>query len=305
MRGGFVESVHHGSVVVTAPDGTPDLALGDVRSPILPRSANKPLQTLAMVRAGLHLPAELLALASASHSGEPFHLDGVRAILAGAGLTEADLQNTPDLPHGQQAREDWLRAGRGPERIAQNCSGKHAAMLATCCVNDWDTGSYREPSHPLQQAMEATLASLAHEPVAATVVDGCGAPAMALTLTGLARAFGTLAAAPSTTLQGEVAHAIRAAPEWLGGTGRDVTDLIRGLPGAISKDGAEGVHAVGLPDGRGIALKIADGSQRARPVVLAAVLRRIGIEAPVLEQLADVPVFGHGERVGSVVAVGI
>jgi L-asparaginase II len=98
--------------------------------------------------------------------------------------------------------------------------------------------------------------------------------------------------------------AIRAYPQWLGGTRRDVTSLIRGVPGLIAKDGAESVYAVGLADGRGVALKIADGGQRARPVVMAAVLRRLGIEADVLDELAYAPVFGHGEPVGSVEAVG-
>jgi L-asparaginase II len=153
--------------------------------------------------------------------------------------------------------------------------------------------------------MEQTLVDLAGEPVAATGIDGCGAPVMAISLTGLARAFGRLASAAEGTDEARVAAAISTHPEWLGGTRRDVTSLIRGIPGAVAKDGAESVYALGLPDGRGIALKIADGAQRARPVVMAAALARLGVEADVLAELADAPVLGHGDRVGAVVAVGL
>ena len=177
-----------------------------------------------------------------------------------------------------------------PSALAQNCSGKHAAMLATCVANGWDLATYRDPAHPLQQAMAETLADLAGEPVAATGIDGCGAPVMAISLTGLARAFGRLASAADGTDEARVATAIRSYPEWLGGTRRDVTSLIRGLPGAVAKDGAESVYALGLPDGRGVALKIADGGQRARPVVMAAALappRRRGRRARRAGRRAD------------------
>jgi L-asparaginase II len=305
IRSGFVESVHHGSVVALDATGSTLLAVGDIAGPIFPRSSSKPLQALAMVRAGLDLDGELLALASASHSGEWFHLDGVRRILDGAGLDEQDLQNTPDLPYDESERRAWIRAGRQASSLAQNCSGKHAAMLATCVVAGWDPATYREPRHPLQQLIAQTLNDLSDEPASAAGVDGCGAPVLAVSLTGLARAFARLASAPEGTDEERVASAMAAYPQWLGGTGRDVTSLIRGVPGLIAKDGAESVYAVGLSDGRGVALKIADGGQRARPVVMAAALRRLGITADVLDRLADAPVFGHGQRVGSIEALGI
>jgi len=141
--------------------------------------------------------------------------------------------------------------------------------------------------------------------VAETAVDGCGAPAMAVSLAGLARAFGRIATADPDTAEGEVAAAMRAHPEFVGGTRRDVTALIRGTDGLIAKDGAEAVCGAGLGDGRGLALKITDGSQRARPVVLAAVLRRLGVVSQALDRLEDAPVLGHGRPVGAVVAVGI
>ncbi len=305
VRGGMVESAHRATVAVTSRDGSVLQAWGEVSDPMLPRSSNKPLQALAMLRAGLDLPPHLLALSSASHSGEEFHLDGVRAILATVGLTEEDLQNTPDLPYDALEREAWIAAGQGPRPVAQNCSGKHAAMLATCRTAGWDTATYRDPGHPLQQLMARTIEDLAGEPVAATTIDGCGAPVMAISTAGLARAFGRLAAAPRDTLEGRVAHAIRTSPEFLGGTRRDVTALIRGTEGAIAKDGAEAVYAVGLADGRGIALKVADGGQRARPVILAAVMRLLGVDSTAYDVLEDAPILGHGEPVGAVVAVGI
>ena len=153
-----------------------------------------------------------------------------------------------------------------------NCSGKHAAMLATCVANGWPTSTYRDPDHPLQVSLRGTVERLAGEPVAAVGVDGCGAPLFALTLTGLARAFAAIATAADGTPEHRVAAAIRRYPEWLGGTRRDVTRLVAGVPGLIAKDGAEGVYAAALPDGRAVALKIDDGGQRARPPVMVAAL---------------------------------
>jgi len=299
-RGDFLESVHHGSVVAVDGDGHAVFGVGQPAALCFPRSSNKPFQALAMVRSGLTLDGELLALACASHSGEPFHIDGVRRILADAGLTEDALRCTADLPLGEQAKTDHLAAGGHAAPIYMNCSGKHAAMLATCVANGWPTENYLDADHPLQLAARAALEDLAGETVGAIGVDGCGAPLLAITLTGLARAFGRLAAAPAGTPEHRVARAMSRHPEWVGGTGRDVTDLMRGLPGAVAKDGAEGVYGIGLPDGSAVAIKIADGSNRARPVVLVEALRRLGVDVTTVEGLADVPVLGHGLRVGAV-----
>lgn len=303
VRGGFRESAHRASVAATDPAGDPVLALGGIADPVFPRSANKPIQALAMVRAGLDLPPHLLALACASHSGEPLHLEGVRAILAGAGLAEADLQNTPDYPIDTDERDRIAASGAPRASIFQNCSGKHAAMLATCVAAGWDRATYRDPDHPLQRAIAQTLSELAGEPIAALAPDGCGAPVMAISLTGLARAFGRLAAAQAGTPEARIADAMRAHPDYVGGTGRDVTAVMRGTPGAVAKDGAEAVYAVGLPDGRGLALKVADGGQRARPVILAAALAKLGVESAAYDRLRDQPILGHGEPVGAVCAV--
>jgi L-asparaginase II len=292
--------VHHGSAVVLAPDGSSALSVGDTTSPIFPRSSNKPLQALAMLRCGLTLHDELLALACSSHSGEEFHRGGVLSILAGAGLDLGDLQNTPALPFDEVEKREWLAAGHGPESLVQNCSGKHAAMLATCVAAGWDTATYRDPAHPLQQAISATVQELSGEPVAAVGVDGCGAPVVAISLTGLARAFAALASAPAGTSEHRVAEAMRAYPEWVGGTRRSVTALMRGLPGLVAKDGAEAVYAAALADGTAVAVKVTDGNDRAAPVLLAQALREVGVRAHVLDEVGHPPVLGHGEPVGAI-----
>jgi L-asparaginase II len=300
VRSGFVECLHRGSVVALDADGSVAFAVGDPARPILPRSSNKPMQAVAMLRAGLDLDGELLALACASHSGEPFHLDGVRQILAGAGLDESALQTPPDYPVDEVEKLAYVARGGQAAPVAMNCSGKHAAMLATCVHNGWPTTSYREPAHPLQLAVWEAIEDLAGEAVSATGVDGCGAPVFGLTLLGLARAFRAIALAADGTVEHRVASAIRSHPQWLGGTRRDVTQLIEGVPGLIAKDGAEGVYAAALPDGRAVALKIEDGGQRARPPVMAAALARLGVDAPVLAEMSSTPLLGGGARVGDV-----
>ena len=232
VRSGFVEGHHYGSIVVLGRDGEADWSVGDVTSAMFPRSCNKPVQALAMLRAGLDLPPDLLALACASHSGEPFHLDGVRRILARAGLDESALQTPLDYPLDDVAREEWIRSGRERERVAMNCSGKHAAMLATCVVNGWDVATYLDPDHPLQVWIAKTFAELTGQPVEAVAVDGCGAPLLSTSLTGLARAFRTLAIAEDG-LERRVADAIRAHPQFTSGTRRDEAALLRAIPGAI------------------------------------------------------------------------
>ena len=305
VRSGFVESVHHGSAVALAADGTQVLAAGDPEAAIMPRSSNKPLQVVGMLRAGLDLRGADLALAAASHSGERYHLDGVRRLLARAGLSPEVLQNTPDLPLDPQERVAWQFAGRPASALAQNCSGKHAAMLLCCVENGWSIADYRDPAHPLQRHLADTVAELAGEPVAATGVDGCGAPVLALSLLGLARAFARVATGSAQAPEGRTADAIRRHPEWLGGTGRGVTVLLRSVVGLIAKDGAESVYAAAMPDGRAVAVKIADGGERPVLPVVVALLRRLGVDSEGLDELSRVPVLGHGEPVGHVEVVGI
>jgi L-asparaginase II len=297
VRSGFVESVHHGSVVVLGPDGSPVESIGEVVAPVFPRSSNKPLQTVGMLRAGL-VPADGadLALISASHRGERFHVLRVRDILEAAGLEPGDLRCPADLPLSVPAREAVLRAGGGPERIFMNCSGKHAGMLATCVTNGWPRDGYRDAKHPLQVAAAATVAELVGEPIAATGVDGCGAPVFGFSLTALARGFQRLVEAPAGTPERRVADEMRAHPELVAGTDADDTVLMGTVPGLLAKGGAEGVVAVAVPGVGAVALKIEDGAMRARTPVLLSALRKLGVAAPQLAEL----VLGGGEPVGEV-----
>ncbi|WP_374928045.1 asparaginase [Kytococcus sedentarius] len=300
VRGDLIESVHHGLGVLTSAAGEVEVAIGDVAAAMFPRSSNKPMQAVGMLRSGAEISGRHLALACASHSGEQFHLDAVQETLQAAGLTTAYLQNTPSFPIDEQARAAWVSAGNGASSLAQNCSGKHSGMLTACVAAGWDTQTYLSPEHPLQQAIRQAVEELSGETVEHVAVDGCGAPVMSLSLAGLARSFGRIAAATEGP-EKAVADAMREHPQYVGGTRREVTDLMRAVPGSIAKDGAEAVLALGLPDGRGLAVKTTDGNERACYAVAVALLRTAGIENEALERLAEVKVMGHGRQVGSVV----
>ncbi len=306
IRSGFTESRHHGSVVVLGADGEEVLfSAGEVTAPIYPRSSNKPIQAAAMRSLGLDLDGELLALAAASHSGEEFHVTGVRKILASAGLTEDALQCPPALPLDETAQRRFLAEGGHPDRVHMNCSGKHAAMLATCVTAGWPTDSYRDPGHPLQREIKAALQRLSAEKVAATGVDGCGAPLFAVSLTALARAFGSLVLTQPDSAERSVADAIRAHPEWTSGTARSERALMLAVPGLLVKSGAEGVQAFALADGRAGAIKMEDGAPRAIPALTVTLLRLLGVaeaEPGALDQIADLPVYGGGQVVGQIQA---
>ncbi|WP_031073369.1 asparaginase [Streptomyces sp. NRRL S-118] len=302
VRSGFVEGHHRGSLVVLAEDGTIEFTAGNVTGPVFPRSSNKPMQAAALLRAGLDLSGERLALAAASHSGEPFHLDLVRKMLAGYGLSETQLLTPPDLPLDPAEAEAYLAGGQVRDRVTMNCSGKHTAMLAACALNGWDTAGYLDPGHPLQQLVLSEVEAASGEQVHAVGTDGCGAPLMAISLVGLARAFRSYVLAEPGTPQRRVADAMREHPEYVAGTRRPDTWLMREVPGTLSKMGAEAVQAVALADGRALAFKIDDGSARAMGPVLARGLELLGVDAgaPVVARIAEAPLLGGGERVGEV-----
>ncbi|MFJ9626874.1 asparaginase [Streptomyces sp. NPDC101175] len=300
IRDGLVEGIHYGSVVVLDTDGQVQLQLGDIEAAFYPRSAIKPVQAVAMVRAGLPLDGELLSLAAASHSGEERHLAGTRRILDLAGLTEDALRNVPDLPFDPAVRDAWIRAGRAPSRLAQNCSGKHAAMLYVSKLNGWSLDDYLDPAHPLQQAIAEIVEDLTGQRIARVSVDGCGAPLFSISLHGLARAVARITTAAPGTPEARVADAMREFPEMASGDGRDVAALMRAVPGLLAKDGFEGVEVAALPDGRAVAVKIADGAGRARVPVAAAGLARAGVPASLLGEFAGEPLLGGGEPVGCV-----
>ena len=243
-----------------------------------PRSTAKPLQATAMARLGLRLSPAGFAVAAASHSGEPMHLDAVLDVLGGR--SPDALGNPADFPFDPVERDHWIAAGRAPGKLAHNCSGKHAAMLATCDLNGWAAEGYLDPAHPLQRAIAATVEDLTGHGIERVAVDGCGAPLFATTLRGLATAVSKIATAAPGTPDHLVADGIRRHPELVGGSRRDVTAVMRAVPGLLAKDGFEAVQVAALPDGTAIAFKIADGGDRARYPVLAATLKLCGIDVP-------------------------
>ncbi|MFD1930706.1 MULTISPECIES: asparaginase [Nonomuraea] len=292
VRSGFVESTHQARMLAVSADGTPVRAHGPVDALASPRSSMKPLQALGMLRSGLDLDGELLALACASHSGEPYHVDGARKILAGVGLDESALLCPEDYP------ED--RSVPTKARIFMNCSGKHSAMLATCVVNDWPLETYLEPTHPLQRAIRETVEELTGERVAATGVDGCGAPLFFVSMVGVTRAFRAFPLGEQGSPERRVYEAVTAHPEWTSGTTRPEAALMRAVPGLMVKVGAEGFDAFAFADGRAGTVKIEDGSSRARVSVTVAALRALGLDAPEFDALAVTPLLGGGHPVGEV-----
>ena len=297
VRNGVVESIHHGVAVTVGADGRVGATVGHPDTAIYPRSSLKPLQASAMVDLGLDIPDRLLAVVAASHSGETEHLAAVREILDLHGLTVDDLANTPTRPYGAVARAEARLAGIAPSSLQQNCSGKHAGMLATCTVNGWPTTGYLDADHPLQRLIVARFGTLG-APVAHVGVDGCGAPTHVLGLADLARAFGRL-----VLDEHSVARAMSAHPFMLGGTDRDVTLWTEAVPGLVAKEGAQGVMALALHDGSAAAFKIADGSDMARRAVTVQALRELGVdvdgEHAAVRDRVGVPVLGHGEPVGA------
>ncbi len=298
-RGSVVESLHHGALAVHSMRRGPGLTLGDVHRAIYPRSTLKPFQSVAMVRAGLDLPEDLLALSAASHSGARAHRDGARRILQQHGLRSADLRNAADLPYGAEDREAYLRAGGVRSRLVQNCSGKHAAMLATCVVNGWPLHDYLHTEHPLQQHVLRTLGEFLGEPAGPVTVDGCGSPLPPYPLAAVAQGFARLVGPRADEPERAVVAAMRAHPHLVAGEGRDVTALMRAFPSIVVKDGAEAVQLLGLAgSGVAVAIKIADGSDRALLPLSMRLLRTLGVAGGGTAGPTPAPVRGGGRSVG-------
>ena len=235
----------------------------------------------------------LLALACASHSGSKAHQDGALAILNSVGLDENALQNILDRPIGVLERKEW--GDKEPTRLAMNCSGKHAAMVATCAINGWPIESYRDPSNPLQVAIRAELETLANEKVAKISVDGCGAPLFLQSLIGMARAFHNLAISKDPVHQSVIAACL-ANPEMVAGIGRSDTELMKSVPGLFLKIGAEGVQAGFMPDGSTVIFKVSDGSDRAHTVILQDAFTKLGFNFEVKHP----EVLGGGKVIGEI-----
>ena len=304
-RGNVLESIHYGSAVLLDPHGQPLMTLGDQQARFYPRSALKPLFAVAILRSGLTLNDEQIALAAASHSGSARHQQVAESTLEAAGLSAADLGNSTDLPYGAEERAAWLAEGGIATQLAQNCSGKHAALLAMCQHNGWPTENYLDPDHPLAATLRGIVEELTEEKILRVSTDGCGTEVYPLTLAALARGFAKLSSAAPDTAEGRVAAAMRAHPDLVAGEGRDVTELMRALPGAVAKDGFEGIQAVGLADGSSLAVKISDGSDRARmPITVKLLAERLGEETnDRLRGLASTDLLGGGKVVGQLQAL--
>ena len=285
IRGTMVESRHSGAIAIADTEGRLLLALGDVARPIFPRSAVKALQAIPLVETGaadaFGLGEDELAVACASHSGDPVHLEAARSLLAKARLDESYLACGAHWPVSEGAMRELVRAGRRPQAIHNNCSGKHAGMLAAAVHLGLDPKGYELPDHPLQ-AMIARIISetcgVGLDP-AHMGVDGCSLPTWALPLSALARGFARLATGEGLTPERASAaqtlvRACFASPVLVAGEGRFDTIVLRDLaPSVFVKGGAEGVHCAALPElGLGIALKIDDGAKRAAERALGEVL---------------------------------
>lgn len=303
-RGDLLEGLHIGHAVALDAHGDVVWSVGDPEAIILPRSAIKPVQAAATLAAGADLSGEHLAIATSSHSGEPAQLALVAEVLARADCTTEALRCPAELPYGASTMADWLRAGRQPTPLAMNCSGKHAAMLLACRGQGWSMDDYLHAEHPMQMTVRRLL-ERAGVRIAGVTVDGCGAPLFALPLVDLARLHATAVTAdaddPELGVLRRVADAARAHPQVVGGVDRDVTALMKGVPGLLTKEGAAGVHAGALPDGRAFACKVLDGSMAARTPIVMALLAALAVDTSAVAMkaaLTQPTVWGGGAPVG-------
>lgn len=333
LRGGRVESIHRGSIAVVTRDGSRIASVGDPGRFIFARSSAKPFQLAPFVASGLfdtfRLGTEALAIMAASHNGEDRHVRLVQDILRGAGLTSAVLHNQVHPPFDVETAHRLIRDGEKPTVLRGNCSGKHAGMVLFAKAAGWPLDGYWEPDHPVQRRVLETISALSDVPIESITiaVDGCGVPTFGMPLAGLATAFARLAD-PSVVADpplGSALYRIRDAmmahPELVAGERRRIdTALMRAHPGrVVSKGGAEGVLAMGLPPGAlpagapfgdgpmGIAAKIEDGNEarRAGNAVSVEVLRQLGMAMdplpPALNELANPSIVDpRGEPSGEV-----
>jgi L-asparaginase II len=322
IRGDIVESVHRGHLVVIDGEKNVLSAIGDASFITFFRSSAKSFQAIPFITSGaadrFGMTEREIAMACASHSGEPIHVDLAAGMLEKAGLTEADLKCGTHLPFDEFEAERMIRAGERPNQLHNNCSGKHAAMLAFAMHSGADLGTYDHVENPIQQEILRTVAAFAERPVKeiGIGIDGCAAPNFAMPLLAMARCFANLIDPPAGFHE-ELRNACRRIlaaqlqyPELIGGTERLDTMVMQAAPGKfISKVGADGVWLCGVipnaeyPSGLAIALKIEDGDdRRARPVVAVGLLKRLGLlPADALPTLDPMPLKDRrGDVVGRV-----
>jgi len=294
-RGDLVESLHLGHLIVLNADGSTYLSKGSPELPIYPRSAVKSLQAAAMLKAGLKVNADELAIICASHSGSQKHIDLVTKMLTSRDISISHLKNAVDKPLGEKEKISWSE--RPASQLAQNCSGKHAGMLITCQENGWDMSNYLDSNHPLQVAIKNEIVELSGEKVSAVSVDGCGAPLFAISLVGLARAISNLVKSKDNIYQ-QIVSVCTKYPELVAGDGRLTTRMMQAVPGLFMKEGAEGVQVCALSDGRVIAMKIIDGSWRPVAPIIMEIFKRWDVEMPD----ESVKIYGGSSVIGEVIA---
>lgn len=287
-RGGRVESRHRVAVVVADAGGGIRLVRGDPDLRVFPRSAVKPIQAIPLIESGaadaLHLDATELALACASHGGEPGHVETVIAWLGRLGLGPENLACGAHLPSHKPTAAAMQRSGEAPSRAHNNCSGKHSGMLSTAVHLGEPVVGYECADHPVQERIRDVLEAMAGETMPEPPgVDGCGIPAWTVTLGGLARMaarFADPSGLPSSRRAAihRLGAAMRAEPWYVAGTGRLCTALMQAAPSVLAKTGAEGVFWAALPElGLGIGLKAEDGAARAVEPALIATLDALGV----------------------------
>lgn len=311
-RGPLVESIHRGSIAIADAKGTLVFALGDVETPVYPRSSLKPIQALPLVETGaadaFGVGEAEIALACASHSGEPMHTERVAAWLARVGCNESDLACGPHSPRYEPVWEAMIKRGEMPTRLHNNCSGKHTGFLTLARHWDISTQGYERVDHPVQQEVRAVIGQMSGVRDLPYGIDGCAAPNFALPLSGFARALARMADPSSLDpvrgdAAGRVVQAMVRHPELVSGTGRACAILMQSANGrAAVKTGAEGFYAGIVPErGLGIALKIDDGAGRAAETAIAFVLEWLGLlgsEKGAREILRALVLNTRGETVG-------
>ncbi|HEY5685596.1 MAG TPA: asparaginase [Acidimicrobiia bacterium] len=300
-RSGLIEAEHTASVAACDPRGRLTGVAGDVERRFFARSSAKPFQAKVAQSLGAALGPEQLAVACASHDGDPIHVALVREMLESAGLKESDLKCPPARPLSKSA--DRRRAAAGDltaRRVYNNCSGKHAAMLRACVAQGWDPASYLSPEHPLQQAVAAEMTSIGALADGATGIDGCGVPVFRVTTVSLARAFASLSVSEGYL---EIRTAMHRFPALVSGVGAADAAVAIELH-AVAKRGAEACLGVAVHGFGAIAVKVWDGSDRGVAPLLAATLDELGWVphggADRLGMALARPVLGGEEPVGSV-----
>ncbi|TVR99031.1 MAG: asparaginase [Rhodospirillales bacterium] len=286
-RGDRVESAHRGAAAVADADGVIVAAVGDVDRPVFTRSAVKPLQVLPLLETGaaerFAVTDEEIALACASHAGEPDHVNRIGGWLARLGLSESALVCGPHPPLSEAQVHALIRRGQAPSRLHNNCSGKHTGFLTTTLHLREPITGYAGPVHPAQLRVRRTLAQMGGCDLndSHIAIDGCGVPTFAMPLAALARAMAVLAVPARlgrlrALAARRVVAAMTAHPFLVGGSGRFDTAIMEAAAGSVVvKAGAEGVHVAAVPAlGLGIAVKIDDGARRAADAAIAALLLR-------------------------------